>query len=487
MLRAILACSALLAPASLTLAATRNVPSQYSTIQAAINASADGDNIVVAPGVYREAIVLNGKAVTLRSSAGPALTTIDAATLTANSVIRCVNGEGPDTVIDGFTVTGGSGTLENNRRKGGGMLNKNASPTVVNCVFRANEIRAYEFEIEGSGAGMYNENAHPTVRACTFVENELLGCNGWLNGGAGMYNDNSSPMVAECRFENNAGNNGGGMMNINGANPTVVNCHFEGNTVTYSGGGMNLTNGASATVTNCVFTANESWHGAALYSYSSDMQLSSCTIYANVAERAGGAAYVFYPTADTRLANSVLWNNVGALEPANAEIGHTGAAPTVRSSVVKGGYPGVGVIAANPQFENAAAGDFRLKDGSPALDVGEDDFLPMDTMDLDGDGVFFEILPVDMNGDTRLAGVGLDMGAFERPSTDGGPANNCPADLTPEGGDGFISIGDILLVIAAFNTPCNNCPEDIAPPGGDNQVSIDDVLAFVQAFGPCPE
>ena len=47
------------------------------SIQAAIVAAVDGDEIVVAPGTYFETINFIGKAVTLRSSGGAEVTTID--------------------------------------------------------------------------------------------------------------------------------------------------------------------------------------------------------------------------------------------------------------------------------------------------------------------------------------------------------------------------------------------------------------------------
>ena len=81
----------------------------FCRVQDAIAAAVDSDEIVVAPGAYGEALDLLGKAVHLLSSDGPAVTTLDATGLGA-SVVRCVSGEGPQTILEGFTITGGTGT-----------------------------------------------------------------------------------------------------------------------------------------------------------------------------------------------------------------------------------------------------------------------------------------------------------------------------------------------------------------------------------------
>ena len=49
----------------------------YCFIQTAINAGVDTDEVVVAPGIYFERIDFLGKAITVRSSDGPAVTSID--------------------------------------------------------------------------------------------------------------------------------------------------------------------------------------------------------------------------------------------------------------------------------------------------------------------------------------------------------------------------------------------------------------------------
>jgi len=185
--------TASLSPSSL--AATINVPPDQPTIQAAINAATSGsDEVLVAPGTYNEIIDLLGKAITVRSTGGAAVTTIDAGPVvdpgTGKPVVRCDSGEGPDTVLDGFTLTGGTGdpSLFGSGPVGGGMLNNASSPTVNNCVFVNNAAT--------DGGGMYNLNSNVHVSNCTFTENTVT-----LDGG-GMRNAlGSSPLITNCIFE----------------------------------------------------------------------------------------------------------------------------------------------------------------------------------------------------------------------------------------------------------------------------------------------
>jgi serine protease len=69
-------CALVVAPAS-PAASTLFVPGRFPTIQAAIDASLDGDTILVSPGTYHERIDFGSKAVTVESTQGASVTVID--------------------------------------------------------------------------------------------------------------------------------------------------------------------------------------------------------------------------------------------------------------------------------------------------------------------------------------------------------------------------------------------------------------------------
>jgi len=114
MLRWVLPIAALFAtPAG---AATRLVPARYTTIQAAINAAADGDVIEVAPGVYPQALSVTGKTLTIRSrfvtSGDPA--DIEATVLDGNGADVVTLRSGADVLLQGLHLTDGSAAVRAN-------------------------------------------------------------------------------------------------------------------------------------------------------------------------------------------------------------------------------------------------------------------------------------------------------------------------------------------------------------------------------------
>ena len=173
-------------------AATLNVPGDFATIQACIDAAVSGvDECVAAPGTYHETINFLGKAITVRSSGGADVTTIDATGL-GGSVVTCKTGEGPDTILDGFTITGGTPQYAPSvgGYAGGGMYSLYSSPTVTNCTFNNNYVGSFSTPYRAAlGGGMCNLYSSPTVTHCTFNNNAAFPSPVDHPGlGGGMYN-----------------------------------------------------------------------------------------------------------------------------------------------------------------------------------------------------------------------------------------------------------------------------------------------------------
>jgi hypothetical protein len=217
------------------------------------------------------------------------------------------------------------------------------------------------------GAGMYNRGASPTVSRCEFSGNAAQ----W---GAAMYNLQAAPIVTRCEFRNNTASLGGGAMYNHEAAPIVTNSVFSGNAGAWGGAMLNYTLSAPV-VTNCTFEGNEADTGDAIH----DLGATAVTI-----------------------TNSIFRGS-------DAQLSHASSAATVTYSDVQGGCSvdagctddATGNIDADPLFVDAGVGDLRLREGSPCVDTGLASALPGDALDLDGN--------------PRVAGASIDMGAYERP------------------------------------------------------------------------
>jgi parallel beta-helix repeat protein len=399
----------------------------YIEIQRAINEANNGDEIEVAPGTYNEAIDFKGKAVRLYSSSGPAVTTIDAIGL-SSSVVTCMSGEGPNTILEGFTITGGTGSLDDfGQLCGGGMRNENSSPTVTNCIFTSNSA---EF-----GGGLFNYAGNAMVSDCTFTANTV---SRW---GAGLYNNNSSPTVTNCTFSGNeADQNGGGMYNREGSSPTVTNCIFTGNTSS-AGGGM-CNHSSSIAVTNCEFSGNSAGYGAGMWNYGSSPTLTNCTFSTN----AGGSVGGMYNEAGSNptVTNCILWGDTPN------EIIDNASNTTVTYSDVQGGWgdpndPNNTNIDADPCFVDGNNPDpnlwnLRLKPGSPCIDAGDTTAVPGGTWaDIGGNPRVLDDPQISDTG-VSLSSLTVDMGAYEFDCMAIAGDNNC---------DGVVDFKDIAIL-------CNN-------------------------------
>ncbi len=93
-----------------SLAVVRYVLADYLTTQSAIDASSNGDEIIVSPGTYKENINFKGKNIILRST-DPSNPAVVASTIIdgnkAGPVVTFSGSERPTCVLSGFTITNG--------------------------------------------------------------------------------------------------------------------------------------------------------------------------------------------------------------------------------------------------------------------------------------------------------------------------------------------------------------------------------------------
>ena len=114
----------------------------FDNIQAAVDASSDGDEIIVMPGTYIENISLVNKSIRVYSSYGPDMTIIDG---NNNGTSLAITGRIGDVInIDGLSIINGSGTSTNvtggQDRVGGGLYIVGGIVTIQNCKIYNNAV-----------------------------------------------------------------------------------------------------------------------------------------------------------------------------------------------------------------------------------------------------------------------------------------------------------------------------------------------------------
>ena len=384
----------------------------YCSIQSAIDVAIVGDEILVAPGSYVEAIDYLGKNIAIGSTEGAAVTSISSPDI----VVRITNGESRAAVLDGFTITSAT-----NR----GLRILSSSPTVRNCVF-ANGLGGISI---GTGS--------PLIEWC-----EVSGNNG-ADGGAGIFiHDQATPVIQFCVISDNVATVlGGGLKAQEESDVLILNSLIINNTAANIGGGIRNIS-STITLVGCVISVNQSISG-----------------------NGGG---IRNSSGHVELRNCVLWGN-SPNQISNA----SGGTADVAYSCVEGGYAGAGNIAVDPLFEDVSGDDFRLQTQSPCIDAGDNTAVPPTiTIDLDENPRFadipgvvdtgvgtpplvdigaYEVQPpacvvADIDGDGSV-----DIGDFLLVLAQWGP---CPPQcLGDVDGDGEVGILDFLLVLANWG-PC---------------------------------
>lgn len=293
-------------------------------------------------------------------------------------VIRTA-GTNATAVLDGFDVVGGNANQSggNNDRGGGILCAGNVRPLIYNCRFMNNRSSF------GGAAGYVNGNGGPK-----FIDCEFTGGVGGSFGGAFDIAGGSDVRFERCVFANNTAARAGAL-EIFATNGVIVsNCLFVNNEATGTGGGGAIWVGSGG---------NTQFRGITVVGNRSLVQT-------NGGMRNQGAG-------NTTVVGAIFWDNEGpggAQNPSNQITLTT----NVTHSIVEGGLAGTGNLSADPRFVDAAAGDFRLDNFSPAIDAGDSNAVPpLSTLDLAGNARLFDSPYV---ADTGSGAAPLvDIGAYE--------------------------------------------------------------------------
>lgn len=353
-----------------------HVPAECPTIQIAIQKAQPFDTIIVAPDTYFEAINYVGKIIAIQSE-NPndpetvAATIIDAGGL--GSVVTFAGTEGDvHTALNGFTIMGGTIGID-----GHGTM-----ATIRNCVIRDN-----------SSHGI--KDVHGQISSCVIRDNKgsgILDCDGTIslcaidnNLGSGLYECDG--LIADSRITNN--NNHG-----------LIFCDGR--------------------IERCVISDNT---GSGLY---------ECDVYIMQSVVSGNSLDGLYHCDGSRIENSIVAGNkqdgfeycsVGVLNctvTGNGEYGFRGHSGSIKHAIIWSNTAGALTSSTTPILSGTANpffvqpghwdiindvwidGDYHLTPDSPYIDTGDPFY---------GDEPNNPVL--DLDGNPRVAGARIDIGAYE--------------------------------------------------------------------------
>lgn len=287
--------------------------SLYSTIQGALDESLEYQTIWVAPGTYNEVAVTLSKSVSLRSTCGSEVTTIDSTGVSAEGTDSSPNienpvcptppqglgsydsptpapsstmilvGEGASIRVEGFTLKGGCGSCRSvnggDYLVGGGLLVEDSAQVTLKDLVVTSSKAQY-------GGGLFLNQSVADLEQITLEENVAE-----FDGGGIYIYKGEAQIFGMLARNNTAGAVGGGLHISYATELEIANTSFIENTAA-RGGGLYL-GGNNGTLTNLLVSENTaSEHGGGLLAYDSSATLNHLTVVGNTAVQAGGGIYV---------------------------------------------------------------------------------------------------------------------------------------------------------------------------------------------------
>jgi len=268
-----------------------NVPLEYSNIQSAIVDANNGDTIIVAQGIYYENINFLGKAITL-SSTDPndpcvvANTIIDGSQpndVNIGSVVTFNSGEDQNSVLTGFTITGGTGQTD---------------PTVTWRTWTGTN---------GDGGGIFCYNSSPTIS-----KNIITNCTTNYGGGGIYCHYYASPVITNNQIINNCAEwYGGAIFTRYYCSPLIKDNVLEGNSCSYLGGGIYLATGSNSNIINNLIKNNicTSLAGGGIYYFVMCHPIIANNVIIGNSAESGGSAIMAESDSNGYIINNTIIGN----------------------------------------------------------------------------------------------------------------------------------------------------------------------------------
>ncbi len=295
-------------------------------------------------------------------------------------------------VVDGFTITGGTGFADEYNALGGGVYVSGGSPTLSRNIIEGNDTRHTGLNDRGGGIAAESSNvkiignmvrnnfagrgAGIAVDGGNVVvqNNTIQGNTAVEDHGGGLYISGNSVVIAHNDFlGNEVGRNlgygwGGGVVVFGEETSATLSYNlFRGNYAPSAGGGVFIDDGASAILDHELIENNECEErgGAGVYvdgawdEIGSNCNLSHCTIADNHCSSGctfGGSGLLVEYHSVVTVENSIFWGNGGddfhADETSRIRVTYTNSEETVS---------GTGNFSSNPVFANPTGNDYHLQ------------------------------------------------------------------------------------------------------------------------------
>lgn len=335
------------------------------------------------------------------------------------------NDDGLEILVQNITFK--NGLISGGNDKGGGLKIKTryANITVKNCSFENNTVTQ---DADGAGLFVSTETGNINLEHSTFKNNNSDD----YSGGFDLTSNEGRIIVSHNTvINNNGGYGGGGTVETSIGRIDILNNIFAKNRATALGNGrgggllINLNAGETYIINNTITQNNSSAYGGGVHIKAFDNNgkifLYNNIAYFNSADKNGDDIYIETEKSDTEKYTPTI--NIENNDYHYIYIENETAITSENKLKEQNN------LSVDPAFVDIENGDYHLSQNSPVIDKGDSSpILPIPETDIDGE--------------PRLQGNGVDIGADEAPvqNSGNGNNNNQQTNNTSGGGGGGCSL-----------------------------------------------